>query len=107
MDTNNIYSDIPDKVSEEIFEELASSKNLKIEKIISNGQASPDGFWYNQDRNEWIILLKGSAGLLIEGSDKPVTLKPGDYINIPAHLKHRVEWTNQTQKTIWLAIHYD
>lgn len=107
MDTNNIYSNIPDNITEEIFEELAGSKNLKIEKILSDGQSSPDGFWYDQDRNEWIIVLKGSAGLLIKGNDEPITLSPGDYINIPAHVEHRVEWTDQTQKTIWLAIHYD
>lgn len=107
MKPNNIFADIPDRIPDEIFEDLAGSKNLKIERIISKGHSSPKKNWYDQDRNEWIILLKGSAGLLFKGSDQSVRLNPGDYLNIPAHVKHRVEWTDQNQETIWLAIHYD
>jgi cupin 2 domain-containing protein len=102
----NIFSGIPSQVPHEIFEEVARSKNCKIERIISRGHSTPDGEWYDQDKGEWVILLKGSAGLLFEGSPNPVELRPGDYVNIPAHLKHRVEWTDRTGETIWLTIHY-
>ena len=103
----NIFSNIPKHIPQEIFEEIIATENIKIERIISKGHATPDDKWYNQDKNEWVILLKGSAGLLFEGEDNPITLDPGDYILIPAHMKHRVEWTDQTEMTIWLAVHYD
>ena len=65
----------------------------------------PD-FWYDQEKSEWVMLLQGSAGILFEGSHEAIVLKPGDWINIPAHRKHRVEWTDPGEKTIWLAVHY-
>lgn len=103
---NNIFSDIPDQIPEEIFEEVLSTGNFKIEKIVSKGHASPKNFWYDQDENEWIILLKGSAGLIFKGDDRIVVLKKGDYVNIPAHRKHQVAWTASNQETVWLAIFY-
>jgi cupin 2 domain-containing protein len=78
-----------------------------MERIISNGHASPDGFWYDQDRSEWVLVLKGRAGLMFEGTGDLIEMNPGDFIHIPAHCRHRVAWTDMTQKTIWLAIHYD
>ena len=103
----NICSNIPKYTPQEIFEEIITAENIKIERIISKGHATPDDKWYDQDKNEWVILLKGSAGLLFEGEDNPITLHPGDYFLIPAHMKHRVEWTDETEETIWLAIHFD
>lgn len=106
MNVLNIYSNIPTEFQDELFEELIRNSSFKLERIISKGHATPRGEWYDQDRDEWVILLKGSAGLLIEGKDKVVTLKPGDYIHLPAHLKHRVEWTEPGKETVWVALHY-
>jgi len=103
----NIFSNIPKHTPQEIFEEIITAENIKIERIISKGHATPDDKWYDQDKNEWVLLLKGSAGVLFESSQNPITLHPGDYILIPAHMKHRVEWTDQNEETIWLAIYYD
>ena len=106
MDIRNIYSDIQKHAPDEILENILQTDQFKIERIISRGHATADGEWYDQDKNEWVIVLKGNAGLLFEGSDEIVTMKTGDYINIPAHQKHRVEWTDPEEETIWLAIHY-
>lgn len=103
----NLFSQIPDAISEELFEKIIESPHCKIERIVSQGHSSPDDFWYDQDQNEWVILLKGSALLLFEDGDSPVKLLPGDYITIPAHVKHRVKWTDPGQETVWLAVHYD
>jgi cupin 2 domain-containing protein len=94
------------QASEEILETIIRTHKFKIERIISRGQATTEGEWYDQDKNEWVLVLKGNAGLLLEGNDKTIIMKTGDYINIPAHQKHRVEWTDPEEETIWLAIHY-
>ncbi len=88
----NIFSDIPDNFPDEIIETLVSSENVRVEKIISKGHPSPENFWYDQEENEWVVLLKGNAKLLFE-EGKLINLTAGDYINIPAHTKHRVSWT--------------
>ncbi|MBF0121696.1 MAG: cupin domain-containing protein [Desulfobacterales bacterium] len=108
MDINikNIFEDIPKDLSNELFEDILRSKNFRIERIVSKGHRSPEGFWYDQEQNEWVILLKGSAGLRFENEDKIIELTAGDYINIPSHVKHRVEWTDLDQEAIWLAIYY-
>ena len=103
---NNIYKEIPKDLNQEIIETLISSESIKIERIISNGQASPPGFYYDQCQNEWVILLKGQASIKYESGDE-ILLSEGDYLNIPAHVKHRVEWTMANTKNIWLAIFYD
>lgn len=102
----NIYENIPDRVPEEIFETLARSGGVRIERIISRAQASPAGFWYDQDENEWVLLLEGSAALRFEGEEGLIVLKPGDWIDIPAHVRHRVEWTDPKDKTIWVGVFY-
>ncbi len=106
MNISNIFSNIQKKVPDEVFETLLQTQQFKIEKIISQGHATAKEEWYDQDKSEWVLVLKGNAGLQFEGNDKTVVLKTGDYINIPAHQKHRVEWTEPEEKTIWLAIHY-
>ncbi len=85
---------------------LLTVPNLRIERIVSTGQASPPGFWFDQEWDEWVVLLTGGAGLLIEGETAARNLKPGDYLHIPAHRRHRVEWTNREQPTVWLAVHF-
>jgi cupin 2 domain-containing protein len=106
MVTKNLFDGAPEGREEEIVETLLDHDGLKVERIISAGQATPPGIWYDQDRNEWVALLKGSAGLLFEGDADIQTMKEGDYVLIPAHRRHRVEWTDLTQTTIWLALHF-
>jgi len=103
--TTNIYSCLPPDLAEEIFETLAETDTVRIERIISNGQFTVDGEWYDQDWDEWVLLLTGNAGLLFEGEDAPRRLVAGDYVLIPAHRRHRVAWTDQQRQTIWLAVH--
>jgi cupin 2 domain-containing protein len=105
MKKSNIFSQIPADLKEEIFEEIISNNSLKIERIVSKGQITPEGKWYDQEGNEWVILLSGEALLEFENSES-VRLQEGDYINIDAHVKHRVSWTKPNAETIWLAIHY-
>jgi cupin 2 domain-containing protein len=106
MRKGNIYSDIAGRVAGEIFETLADSGTARIERIISYSHSSPEGFWYDQDESEFVLILQGSAGLRFEGEDEMVLLKPGDWVDIPAHVRHRVEWTDPKQKTVWLAVFY-
>ncbi|MDD3442812.1 cupin domain-containing protein [Sulfurimonas denitrificans] len=105
LQSKNIFSDIPASLKEEFFETLLSSKNIKIERIISYGHVTKEGEWYDQSQNEWVILLSGEAVLLFVDGEE-VHLRGGDYINIPAHKKHRVSWTTPKQESVWLAIHY-
>jgi len=102
----NIFAKIPDSQEDELIEALLQTPGLRIARIVSHGQSSPEGFWYDQDDNEWVILLKGSAGLRFEGRADVLTLKAGDYIRIDRHQRHRVEWTDLEHETVWLAVHY-
>ena len=102
--TNNLYTDLPDRLPEELFITLLEAENVRIKRIVSRGHSSPDGFWYDQDQHEWVVLLKGAARLKFE--DEEVAMRPGDSINIPAHRRHRVEWTTIDEPTIWLAVYY-
>jgi cupin 2 domain-containing protein len=102
----NIFAKIPEAIPEEIFQNIVRTGDVKIERIVSAGQATPEGEWYDQDQNEWVMVVRGSAGLIFEDSDEIVTLNEGDYVNIPAHVKHRVAWTDPHEKTVWLAVHY-
>lgn len=90
----------------EFFETLFQNEHVKIEKIISFGHKSPEDFWYDQDEYEWVILLEGAAKIFFQDSNQTITLNPGDYILIEPHEKHRVEWTDPTKKTYWLAIFF-
>jgi cupin 2 domain-containing protein len=101
----NIFSSLPDKLEHESFKELLCYKNIKIERIVSRGHASPENGWYDQKENKWVIVLEGAGSILFESGDE-VNLKKGDYLNIPAHTRHKVTWTDPNNLTIWLAIHY-
>ncbi len=90
----------------EHFEELLVRAGFRVERIASTGQASPPGFWYDQDVAEWVVLLSGAAELQFEDEDAPRKLAPGDWIDIAAHRRHRVNWTDPSQPSVWLAIHY-
>lgn len=100
----NLFTDVPANLPDELLATLLEANNLRIERIVSHGHASPEGFWYDQDENEWVILLKGAARLRF--NDNVMELKPGDFVNIPAHKKHRVEWATPNEPTIWLAVFY-
>ena len=103
----NILSDLPSNLPEELVETLFDAKGFRLERIVSHGHASPDDFWYDQQQHEWVILLKGAAILRFENQESRIEMKPGDFINIPAHQKHRVQWTSPDTTTVWLAVHYD
>ena len=104
----NIPADLPEELTEVLCERSKSGKksNVRIERIVSRGHRSPEGFWYDSDKNEWVLLLKGSAAIEFEDTPVPLELLPGDYLNIPAHTKHRVERTAEDEDSVWLAIHY-
>lgn len=104
--SGNIFTDVPDALADEQLTTLLSAPNLRIERIVSTGQASPPDFWYDQDRAEWVIVLAGSAGLLVEGEAEPRIMRAGDYVHIPAHKRHRVAWTDPDRPTVWLAVHH-
>ena len=103
---SNILADVPRALADEQVVELLSAKNVRIERIVSTGQASPPGFWYDQDWAEWVLVLSGSAGLQFEDEPDIRALRPGDFVHIPAHRRHRVEWTEADEPTIWLVLHY-
>lgn len=105
MTIRNIFTQIPQSLPDELTEVLLTHDDLRIERIVSRGHTSPPGFWYEQEEHEWILLLSGAARLAYDSGDT-VALKPGDHLLIPAHCRHRVEWTQPDQDTIWLAIFY-
>jgi cupin 2 domain-containing protein len=101
---SNLLADLPRDLSEEIFTTLLQASGVRIERIVSHGHQSPPGFWYDQPTNEWVLVLQGAAKIEFEGGI--VELGPGNFIDIPAHRKHRVAWTTPDEPTIWLALHY-
>jgi cupin 2 domain-containing protein len=102
--TSNLFTNLPSTLPEEFFTTLLETENVRIECIVSHGHSSPEGFWYDQGQHEWVVVLQGAARLSIQGETKE--MKPGDYINIPVHQKHRVEWTTPDEPTVWLAVFY-
>lgn len=92
-------------IDKEKFDTLLSKDNVTIERIISHAQSTPEGEWYDQTWDEWVIVIEGKAGLLFFGEEDVITLNKGDSIFLPAHQKHRVEWTDLQGPTIWLAVH--
>jgi cupin 2 domain-containing protein len=102
----NLFANVPSSLPDEEVIELLSAENVRIERVVSMGQANPPGRWHDQDWAEWVVVLTGSARLLFEGEREPRLMKPGDFVNIPPHVRHRVEWTDLTVPTAWLAVHY-
>jgi cupin 2 domain-containing protein len=100
----NIFDELPQHLPKELVQTLIRAADVRIERIISHGHASPADFWYDQPQHEWVIVLKGAARLQFE--DLVVEMKPGDFINIPANKKHRVDWTTPDEPTIWLGVRY-
>lgn len=102
--TFSILATVPLPGPEETIETLLRGDGLRVERIVSYGQASPPGFWYDQDEAEWVLVVSGRARLAIEGETETRELGPGDSLFLPAHCRHRVAWTQAGEPTIWLAI---
>ncbi len=100
----NIFDELPQQLPKELVQTLIRAADVRIERIVSHGHASPEGFWYDQPRHEWVIVLKGAARLQFE--DGRVNMRAGDFVNIPAFKKHRVDWTTPGEPTVWLGVHY-
>jgi cupin 2 domain-containing protein len=103
---DNIFAGLPSAAAGEVFETIAGAADVRIERIVSHGQATPEGEWYDQQLDEWVILLSGSAGILFEGETEPCRLVSGDHLLIPAGCRHRVDWTAAECDTVWLAVHF-
>jgi len=101
----NLFASLPEDLSEEVFEDIIRSDKVRIERIVSRGHSSPENGWYDQDESEWVMVLQGAARLLFDDG-REESLGAGDYINIPAHTRHRVSWTDPDSPTIWLAVFY-
>ncbi|MGA2066539.1 MAG: cupin domain-containing protein [Thermoguttaceae bacterium] len=106
MKAENLLDGIPAALPDELRSTLLSVGGLRIERIVSQGHASPRDFWYDQEENEWVLVVEGSAAVQFEGDAQPVELRRGSHLNIPAHARHRVAWTDPNQQTVWLAVHY-
>lgn len=103
----NIFDNIAQSAPDEIMETLLQSAHIRIERIVSTGQATPENDWYDQEENEWILLLRGRAALRFADETENRVLETGDYLDIPAHVRHRVEWTSEEEPTVWLAVFYN
>lgn len=102
----NLFADLPDALPEELVETLAENGQVRIERIVSTGHVSPEGYWYDQDECEWILVLQGAARIQFADRPEPVTMGRGDFVNIEAHRRHRVAWTTPEEPTVWLAVFY-
>jgi cupin 2 domain-containing protein len=103
--SGNIFANIPRQLPEELFATILKRNHVHIERIISRGHVTPTGEWYEQTVDEWVMLLQGQATIVYEHDPVALTLTVGDYVLIPAHNRHRVEWTTPDMDTVWLAIH--
>ena len=107
MPSENLLTGAGGISDRERFEELLRGGPFRLERIISTGQATPPGQWYDQQQAEWVVLLSGAARLRFEDESSDRELQPGDYVLIAAHRRHRVQWTAPDQVTVWLALHFD
>ena len=106
IETGQLFDALPEAASAEVFELLLETSAFLLERIVSTGQQTPPGEWYDQERPEWVVLLCGSAKLRFEERDELVEMCPGKWVHIPVHCRHRVEWTDPEIESIWLALHY-
>ena len=103
---DNLFAELPSGAGEEQLVELLAHPGLRIERIVSTGQASPAGFWYDQPQGEWVLVLQGEALLAFEDEAGARRLGPGDFVDIAPRRRHRLEWTDPAKATVWLAVHY-
>jgi cupin 2 domain-containing protein len=104
--TGNLFADLPAGLADELVDVLARSRDARVERIVSLGHVTPAGQWYDQATHEWVVLLRGAAVLRFDDEPEPRRLTPGDWVDIPARRRHRVEWTTPDEPTVWLALHY-
>ncbi len=102
----NLFAPPPDPRAAESVDTLLNQPDIRIERIVSLGHASPSGFWYDQDEGEWVLLLAGAARLRFEDETEARLLAPGDCLGIAPHRRHRVDWTDPATPTVWLAVFY-
>ncbi|MDT8440944.1 MAG: cupin domain-containing protein [Desulfuromonadales bacterium] len=102
----HLFKAVPAKLAEELFDVLVSAENVRIERIVSRGHASPHDFWYDQEQHEFVLLVSGRARLAFADGSPSRELAAGDWLVLPAHQRHRVDWTDPEQETVWLAVHY-
>lgn len=102
----NVFDDVPRALTAERIDVLLDAPNVRLERIVSTGHATPPGEWYEQDRDEWVVVLRGRARMRIEGETDERTLGVGDYLLPRAHVRHRVEWTDPSGPTVWLALFF-
>jgi cupin 2 domain-containing protein len=103
----NLFAALPGALAEELVTVLAEGPAVRVERIVSTGQVTPPGEWYDSEREEWVALLAGAARLRFEAEPAAQTLAPGDWLRIPAHARHRVEWTDPARPTVWLAVYFE
>lgn len=106
MNSGRLTHGIPPVLPEEWTELLAAGGGCRVERIVSRGHCSPPGFWYDQAEHEWVMVAAGRARLVVEGRPEPLELGPGGWVELPAGLRHRVEWTDPGCDTVWLAVFY-
>jgi cupin 2 domain-containing protein len=104
MNQGSLLRDLPPVLREELLETLVEVEGVRIERIVSTGHASPEGFWYDQPGREFVLVVSGRARLEFDGGES-LALEPGDWVDIPPHRRHRVAWTTSDEPTVWLAIH--
>ena len=102
----NLLRSLPDASAGECVDVLMTCPGLRFERIVSFGQASPPGFWYDLSESEWVVLLAGAARLRFADENEARLLGPGDWLEIPPHRRHRVDWTDPATPTVWLAVFY-
>jgi cupin 2 domain-containing protein len=105
MQLPNLFANLPSKLAQEQFEALLVGQQFRLERIVSTGQATPLGQWYDQDEHEWVLLLSGEAELEF-ADNRRIRLQPGDHVQIPAHCRHRVSFTSEAHPTVWLALFF-
>ena len=106
LNAGNLLARLPARLADESLEVLAETGSVRIERIVSLGHASPAGVWFDQPQAEFVVLIAGEAHVEFEGEGQPRELKPGDYLTIPAHCRHRVAWTSSDEPSVWLAVHF-
>ncbi|CAD73599.1 cupin domain-containing protein [Rhodopirellula baltica] len=102
----NLFENVPTHLPSELIEVLAEGESVRIERIVSTGHSTAPGDWYDQEQDEWVVVLKGEARLRFSDA-KVISMQPGDHLLIPAHQRHRVDWTTPKEPTIWLAIFFE
>ena len=107
MKTKNLFTEAPFNPDSEYLDKILEKPGVKLERIVSHGHRTPDDKWYDQSVDEWVVLLSGAATLQFEDNDQLIEMKPGDHLCIPANCRHRVEWTEENQESVWLALHVD